>query len=91
MVAISINEIKAAISTLRTVASNLGNNNAIIQTQQDFTGNLINVLEEGVDKLTLADMNEESANMLALQTRQQLAINALSLATQAEQGVLRLF
>ena len=52
---------------------------------------LINVLEEGADKLTLADMNEESANMLALQTRQQLAINSLSLASQAAQSVLALF
>ena len=47
--------------------------------------------EEGADKLTLADMNEESANMLALQTRQQLAINSLSLASQAAQSVLKLF
>ena len=48
-------------------------------------------LEEGADNLTLADMNEESANMLALQTRQQLAINSLSLASQAAQSVLSLF
>ena len=52
---------------------------------------LINVLTEGADKLTLADMNEESANMLALQTRQQLAINSLSLASQASQSILKLF
>ena len=58
---------------------------------RSFTNNLINVLEEGADKLTLADMNEESANMLALQTRQQLAINSLSLASQAAQSVLKLF
>ena len=90
-VLVSINELKSAVSTLRAVASDLGNNNAIIWTRQDFTQNLINVLEEGSDKLTLADMNEEAANMLALQTRQQLAINALSLATQAEQSVLKLF
>ncbi len=90
-VAQSLNEIRAAIRTLRSVASDLGNNNAIIQTRQDFTQNLINVLEEGADKLTLADMDEEAANMLALQTRQQLAINALSLASQADQSILKLF
>ena len=56
----------------------------------DF-GDIVNVLEEGSDKLVLADMNEESANMLALQTRQQLAINSLSLASQASQSVLKLF
>ena len=62
-----------------------------VQTREEFTENLINVLEEGSDKLTLADMNEESANMLALQTRQQLAINSLSLAYQEAQSVLKLF
>ncbi|MBR1605810.1 MAG: flagellin [Alphaproteobacteria bacterium] len=80
-----------AISQLRTFASDFGNNYAIVETRESFTTNLINVLEEGADKLTLADMNEESANMLALQTRQQLAINSLSLASQAAQSVLSLF
>ena len=90
-VAKSIKEIKVAIATLRSVASDLGNNNSIIQTRQDFTEKLINTLEEGADKLTLADMNEASADMLALQTRQSLAINALSLATMSEQAVLMVF
>ena len=80
-----------AINTLRTMASELGNNYSIVETRESFTENLVNVLEEGADKLTLADMNEESANMLALQTRQQLAINSLSLASQAAQSVLSLF
>jgi flagellin-like hook-associated protein FlgL len=87
----SIDETADAINTLRDYASNFGNNYSIVQTREDFTTNLINVLEEGADKLTLADMNEESANMLALQTRQQLAINSLSLASQAAQSVLKLF
>ncbi|MBO5443328.1 MAG: flagellar protein [Alphaproteobacteria bacterium] len=81
----------AAISQLRTMASEFGNNYSVVQNREDFTENLINVLTEGADKLTLADMNEESANMLALQTRQQLAINSLSLASQAAQSVLSLF
>ena len=81
----------AAISQLRTMASEFGNNYSVVQNREDFTENLINVLTEGADKLTLADMNEESANMLALQTRQQLAINSLSLASQAAQSVLKLF
>jgi len=86
-----ISKIDTAISTLRSAASEFGNNYSIVQTREEFTTNLINVLEEGADKLTLADMNEESANMLALQTRQQLAINSLSLASQAAQSVLKLF
>ena len=87
----TLKAVDTAISSLRAMASEFGNNYAILQNRENFTSNLINVLEEGADKLTLADMNEESANMLALQTRQQLAINSLSLASQAAQSVLRLF
>ena len=87
----SIEELTSAINSIRNYSSELGNNYNIITTRQDFTESLINILTEGADKLTLADMNEESANMLALQTRQQLAINSLSLASQASQSILRLF
>ena len=87
----SIEELTSAINSIRSYSSELGNNYNIITTRQDFTNSLINVLTEGADKLTLADMNEESANMLALQTRQQLAINSLSLASQASQSILKLF
>ncbi len=87
----TITAIEEAINTLRDMATEFGNNYSIVQTRQDFTENLINVLEEGSDNLILADMNEESANMLALQTRQQLGINSLSLASQAAQSVLQLF
>ena len=87
----SITEVEDAVSKLRNMASVFGNNYSIVESREEFTENLINVLEEGADKLTLADMNEESANMLALQTRQQLAINSLSLASQAAQSVLSLF
>ncbi len=87
----SIEELTNAMNQIRSMSSELGSYYNIVLSRQDFTENLINVLEEGADKLTLADMNEESANMLALQTRQQLAINSLSLASQAAQGILRLF
>ena len=87
----SVSELEEAINTLRGYASQYGNYYSIVTTRQDFTENLINVLEEGADKLTLADMNQESANMLALQTSQQLAVNSLSLASQASQAILRLF
>ena len=87
----SISELENAITSLRNMVSEFGNNYSIVENRENFTESLINVLEEGSDKLTLADMNEESANMLALQTRQQLAINSLSLASQAAQSVLSLF
>lgn len=87
----SIAELDDAIGNIRAYSSEFGNNYNIVSSREDFTKAMINVLEEGADKLTLADMNQESANMLALQTRQMLAINSLSLANQASQSVLKLF
>ena len=64
---------------------------APLQNRQDFTKAMIGTLKGGADQLTLADANEEGANLLALNTRQQLSQTALSLAAQAQQEVLRLF
>ena len=80
-----------ALGTLRSHASNFGSSLSIVQNRQDFTKAMINTLQTGADNLVLADTNEEAANMLALQTRQQLSQTALSLASQADQAVLRLF
>ena len=87
----SLDAISDVTSYLRSYATKLGNNYTIIETRQDFTDALVDVLETGSDNLVLADMNEESANYLALQTRQQLAVNSLSLASQSAQSVLSLF
>jgi flagellin-like hook-associated protein FlgL len=87
----SLDSIAKATDYLRDYSSELGNNFSIIETRQNFTEALIDVLETGSDNLVLADMNEESANYLALQTRQQLAINSLALASQSAQSVLSLF
>lgn len=84
-------DLEAALVELRSQAKTLSSNLSIVTTRQDFTTHLINTLTEGADMLTAADLNEESANMLALQTRQQLGIQALSLASQAQQSILRLF
>jgi len=62
-----------------------------ISSREDFTENMINTLNTGADTLTLADMNEEGANMLMLQTRQALGVSSLSMSSQASQAVLRLF
>ncbi|OEO32525.1 hypothetical protein VW23_011160 [Devosia insulae DS-56] len=80
-----------ALGTLRSQSSAFGSNLSIVQNRQDFTKNMINTLETGAANLTLADTNEEAANLLALQTRQQLSSTALSMASQADQAVLRLF
>jgi flagellin-like hook-associated protein FlgL len=77
--------------TMRSQASQYGTNLVTVQNRQDFTKSMINTLQTGSDALVLADTNEEGANMLALQTRQQLSTTALSLAAQADQAVLQLF
>lgn len=87
----SLDGISKAVDYLRDYSSVMGNNFSIIETRQNFTEAMIDVLETGSDNLVLADMNEESANYLALQTRQQLAINSLALASQSAQSVLSLF
>jgi flagellin len=84
-------ELTAALTTLRSQAQSFGSNLSTVQIRQEFTKAMINTLQTGADSLTLADSNEEGANLLALQTRQQLSTTALSLASQASQAVLRLF
>jgi flagellin-like hook-associated protein FlgL len=87
----SLTEITNALGALRSQSQTFGNNLNIVQARQDFTTNLINTLKAGSDALVLADKNEEGASLLSLQTSQQLGIQALSLASQANQSVLRLF
>lgn len=87
----SADQSRAALTTLRSFGSTLATSLSVIQTRESFTKSLVETLNEGSDKLVVADQNEEGAKLLALQTRQQLGITALSLASQAQQAVLRLF
>ncbi|HML13681.1 MAG TPA: flagellin [Xanthobacteraceae bacterium] len=84
-------QLSAALNTLQNQAASFGTNLSVIQIRQSFTSATINTLQTGADNLTLADTNEEGANLLALQTRQSLAETALSLAAQSQNSVLRLF
>jgi flagellin-like hook-associated protein FlgL len=85
-----LNSLNDASSTLRSQASAFGSNLSIVQIRQDFSKNLINVLQTGSSNLTLADTNEEAANSQALATRQSIAVSALALANQSQQSVLQL-
>jgi flagellin-like hook-associated protein FlgL len=86
----TIAKITTASNALRSQASTLGSNLSIVQIRQDFSKNLINVLQTGSSNLTLADTNEEAANSQALSTRQSIAVSALALANQSQQSVLQL-
>ncbi len=81
----------SALTSLKSISSSLGANLSVAQTRQDFTKDLANVLTQGADNLVAADGNQEAANLLALQTRQQLSQTALSLSNQSDQAILRLF
>lgn len=85
-----VNNLDDAISKVRSISAELGTNVAILQTRVDFTDSYVNTLTGGADKLTLADLNEEGANLVALQTRQQLGIQSLSIAGQQQQAILAL-
>jgi flagellin len=84
-------KLDAAIATLRGKAKVMATNLSIVTERQTFTDKMIATLKIGGDNLTLADMNEEGANMLMLQTRQALGIQSLSMASQSAQQVLQLF
>src|SRR6202142_77375 len=83
--------LSAALTSLQSESQTLSSSLSTVQIRQDFTKATINTLQSGAASLTLADSNQEGANLLALQTRQQLSSTALSLASQADQNVLRLF
>ena len=85
-----LTSLDSASTTLRAEASALGSNLSIVQIRQDFSKNLINVLQTGASNLTLADTNEEAANSQALSTRQSIAVSALALANQSQASVLQL-
>lgn len=87
----SIDDLDAAMDTLRTQTKTLASNLNVITARETFTENMIATLETGAGNLTLADMNEEGANLLMLQTRQSLGVTSLSIASQAAQSVLQLF
>ncbi|MBA5778456.1 hypothetical protein H2509_15100, partial [Stappia sp. F7233] len=86
-----LNQLANALTTLRATGSQFGSQLTTVNIREDFTKELVNTLQTGADNLVLADTNEEGANLLALQTRQQLSTTALSLSSQADQAVLRLF
>jgi len=84
-------QLETAMSTLRSNSAALSSTLSVIAVRQNFTQQMINTLQTGSDNLTLADMNEEGANMLMLQTQQNLGITSLSLSSQASQSVIKLF
>ncbi len=87
----AFNDLQTAIASAQADAQSLGGNVTFLNTRLDFTSQYMTTLQGGADKMTVADVNVESTNLVTLQTQQQLAIQSLSIATQSEQNVLRLF
>ncbi len=83
--------LKRAADKIASQAAIFAANLTVVQNRSTFTKNIVQSLNAGADSLTMADQNEESANLLALNTRQQLAQTTLSLASQADAAITRLF
>ncbi len=79
------------LTGLQTAGSNIATQSAVLDIRKSFTKDAVRANNEFADYLTLADINEEGANLTSLQTKQQLAVSALSLAGRTDQAILRLF
>jgi flagellin len=86
-----ITGVDLAISDLTDAATTLGAAKSRVGLQQDFVKSLMDAIDRGVGQLVDADMNEESTRLQALQVKQQLGIQALSIANSSSQSILRLF
>lgn len=86
-----ISNVDTAIGSMTTAASTLGAAKSRISIQKDFVGDLMNAIDRGISTLVDADMTAESTRLQALQTQQQLGIQALSIANSGAQSVLSLF
>ena len=82
--------INRGLSQIRAQSALLGGSVTFLQARADFTSNYINTLKDGSGKLTLADLNTEGANLVTLETRQQIGVQALSVAGQQQQSILSL-
>jgi flagellin len=80
-----------AISSMTSAGATLGAVKSRIDTQKDFISKLTDAIDRGIGQLVDADMNEESTRLQALQVQAQLGVQALSIANQASQNILRLF
>ena len=83
--------VDTVLKSMTDAASDLGAIDSRIDLQKDFVDNLMDSIESGVGKLVDADMNEESTRLKALQTQQQLGIQALTIANTNSQNILSLF
>jgi flagellin len=87
----SLTKINAAIASVQATSASLGASSSILQTRMDFNSSMVDTLKSGASDLTAADSNADSALLLALQTRQQLAATSLSIANGAYASALQLF
>lgn len=85
-----LNNLESIDEVLQTRSKLFSFDQSTITLREEYTQEFISTLEGGADKLTLADLNEEAANLLSLQTAQQLGVQAMSLSNQQTQNVLRL-
>ena len=86
----ALSNISSAMSSLQAIATTIGSMSAVMQSRLDFNNAMVDLLRSGADTLTSSNSNEDSATLLALQTRQQLAATSISLSRGNETTALRL-
>jgi flagellin-like hook-associated protein FlgL len=87
----ALGSITDALATVETASVSFGSMEGVMQARLDFNSAMVNTLTDGATALTASDLNEDSAQLLALQTRQQIAATSLSLTQAADSSVLSLF
>jgi flagellin len=86
-----IGVVDGGFAAMTDSATVLGAAIARISIQKDFIKGLMDAISRGISQLVDADMNKESTELQALQVKQQLGIQALSIANSESQSVLQLF
>ena len=86
----ALDSLIGAADSLEATAASFSSNQSIINARKEFNSSLSDILKSSASSLTAADMDQEAANLVALQTRQQMATTALSIMQSSETTALRL-
>ena len=79
------------INYVRAAQASFGGTMTLLQSKVNFISDYTNTLQEGSDKMTLADLNEEGANLVACETRQQIGIQSVAISGQQQSAIMTLF
>ena len=91
LAAVALTQIDSSLANVNAVLTKFGAGGKSLESQRVFADKISDTIEVGIGNLVDANMAKESANLQSLQVKQQLGIQALSIANQAPQSILSLF